>query len=92
MQEEFNVEKRVLIQRSNTDPIGDGLVNISGVKTMDSTSENRIILHLDPQVDTDHTMHLILEYLVTENWPISQVRLIRPSLEQVYMHLIGGTA
>ena len=90
LQEEFDIEKRIQIQLRSELADLSGLTSIEGVRTHEVDQKKEIILYLDPHSEIDQIMHNILQFLVKQNCPILQVKILRPNLEQVYLQLIGG--
>jgi len=60
------------------------------VMRVDLQGSNAARLHLNPSIDLDHAINLIIRHLLAHEIPIRGIQHVQPSLEEVYLQFTKG--
>lgn len=91
LREEFNVGN--VVEITVADPT-HGQLETGTLSFVDhvETAGSRMLVHFKSGVDVDTSMLALLGEIVAQGVKARSVTLVRPSLEDVYMNLLGGVA
>jgi len=66
------------------------LENLTDVDFVENVKSNKQLIHLKSNVDVDLSINQIIKILMDQNCKIRSFTLLKPSLEDVYLKLVGG--
>jgi len=91
LQSEFQIGHILEIQGINlTSNVIANLSKLSDVEGVESISSSRCLVHLSPTSSIDEGSRAVLAALLEAKISLRSFRVVQPSLEEVYMKLIGG--
>ncbi len=91
IQEDFKVGNIIEIERADGEPLCENLEEIPSVDRVESV-DHRQLVHLKASAGVDETIHQVMEHLLEQRSKIRSFNLQRPSLEDVYMKIVGGAS
>ncbi|MFX0097236.1 MAG: ATP-binding cassette domain-containing protein [Candidatus Hodarchaeota archaeon] len=89
LQDDFRVGDDIEIVLAPKSPLCEGLTQLSGVESVEVVASNRQLVHLESNADVDKVMEAILRTILTQNVKVLKIQLLQPSLEEVYLQLVG---
>lgn len=66
----------------------DAIQNTPGIQKIEHLGNTRYIFHLESNVDIDEMMHKIMHTALQNKWPVRNLNLLQPSLEEVYLKYV----
>ncbi|NWF96969.1 MAG: ABC transporter ATP-binding protein [Candidatus Thorarchaeota archaeon] len=91
LQNEFRIGDIIEIQSpALSEEVIDRLSRLEVVSDVEKNGPSKCLIHLRPSSNIDEGCHSVLAALVAANCPLRVFRLAQPSLEEVYMRLVGG--
>ncbi|MFX1356874.1 MAG: ATP-binding cassette domain-containing protein [Promethearchaeota archaeon] len=90
LQNEFQLGNLIEIEYANNSDHCKGIENISNVESIEKVKLNKDLIHLKSNEELDNCIHNILKLIIDQKCKIHNFRLLKPSLEDVYLKYVGG--
>lgn len=90
LQDSFQIGNLVEIKVAKNSPVCNNLDQLDNIEYVENVKENKQLIHLKPDVDVDSAISVILMELNKQKCRIRSFSLVEPSLEEVYLRLVGG--
>ena len=90
LQHEFQVGNLLEIEVAKGSSSCEGLENMPCVEKIEQVNEDKQILHLKTEIDLDECISEILNKLTNQKCRVRIFRMIKPSLEDVYLKYVRG--
>ncbi len=91
IQEDFKVGNVIEIERADEEPLCKDLEEIPSVERVESIDHKQLV-HLKASAGVDDAIHQVMGNLLAQRCKIRSFQLQRPSLEDVYMKIVGGAS
>ncbi|MFX0028146.1 MAG: ATP-binding cassette domain-containing protein [Candidatus Hermodarchaeota archaeon] len=90
LQDSFQIGNLVEIKVAKNSPVCKNLDQLDNIEYVENVKENKQLIHLRPDIDIDSAISVILTELTKQKCRIRSFNLVEPSLEEVYLKLVGG--
>lgn len=90
LQNSFEVGNILEIIVADETALCKDLENLTDVDFVENVKSNKQLIHLKSNVDVDLSINQIIKILMDQNCKIRSFTLLKPSLEDVYLKLVGG--
>ncbi|MFX0005035.1 MAG: ATP-binding cassette domain-containing protein [Candidatus Hodarchaeota archaeon] len=90
LQTSFHIGNILEIVVAKNTPLCDNLEEISGVVSIENFNNTRQLVHLNSDFDIDLILNNVLRKITEQQCRIRSFKLLRPSLEEVYLKYVGG--
>jgi len=90
LQTSFHIGNILEIVVEKNTPLCNNLEEISGVASIENFNNNRQLIHLNSDFNIDLIINNLLRKIVEQQCRIRSFKLLRPSLEEVYLKYVGG--
>jgi ABC-2 type transport system ATP-binding protein len=90
LQTQFQIGNDLELVFTPDSPICTGFDSIPGVERTEWPNPHRLLIHLLVNADIDAVIHNVLGKVQIQNIRPRNFNLLKPSLEEVYLKLIGG--
>jgi len=90
LQEQFQVGKIIEIIYANDSSLCRGLKKIKEIEKVEIINNLKQLIHLRHDIDIDAISHKILELILQQKSHIRSFRVLKPSLENIYLKYIRG--
>jgi ABC-2 type transport system ATP-binding protein len=90
LQKEYQIGNNIEYEIAENTQKCSNLDQLSCVKTIETVSNLKDILHLKSEFDVDASIRDILQKLLEQKCHVRTLNLIRPNLEDVYLQLVRG--
>lgn len=90
LQNEFQLGNLIEIEYTNDTDHCIGFEKISNVDRVEKVKANKDLIHLKSNEELDNCIHNILKLITEQKCKIRNFKLLKPSLEDVYLKYVGG--
>ncbi|MFX1376988.1 MAG: ATP-binding cassette domain-containing protein [Promethearchaeota archaeon] len=92
LKKSYDVKNSIEIIITNNSPQYKNLEQLKDIEYMENVDDTKQLVHLKHDADVDLIIPQILNQLLEQKCKIRSFRLVKPSLEEIYLKLVGGEA